>query len=144
VACDIWAPCALGAVLNATSIPELGATAVCGAANNQLAAPGDDERVAERGILYVPDFVANAGGVINISEEPAGYDVDRAMAHVTEIEQNVHRVLDRAEADGVTTAVAADRIAEDRLAAAKGPATETRRDAVAPAEPPEIATSLSA
>jgi glutamate dehydrogenase/leucine dehydrogenase len=143
--CDIWAPCALGAVLNARSIPELACSAVCGAANNQLAAPGDDERVAARGILYVPDFVANAGGVINICEEPGGYDRERAMRHVAEIEGNVHRVLDRAEADGLTTAVAADLIAEDRLAAARaGGRHEGTARAVAPAEAPEIATSLSA
>lgn len=116
---DIWAPCALGAVLNVTSIPELRAAAVCGAANNQLAADGDDERVAARGVLYVPDFVANAGGVINISEEPAGYDHDRAMRHVAQIEQTVTRVLTRADDDGITTAAAADRLAEERLAAAR-------------------------
>jgi glutamate dehydrogenase/leucine dehydrogenase len=119
VACDIWSPCALGAVLDAETIPELRCAAVCGAANNQLAGTGDDERLAERGILYVPDFVANAGGVINISEETAGYDRDRAFAHVAGIEATVERVLARADADGITTAAAADRIAEDRLAAGR-------------------------
>jgi valine dehydrogenase (NAD+) len=117
--CDIWSPCALGAVLNPTTIPELRCEAVCGAANNQLAGDGDDERLAERGILYVPDFVANAGGVINISEEPAGYDRDRAFAHVAGIEATVEAVLTRAEADGVTTAAAADHIARDRIDAAR-------------------------
>jgi glutamate dehydrogenase/leucine dehydrogenase len=119
VPCDIWAPCALGAVLNEASIPALQCAAVCGAANNQLATDGDAARVAARGVLYVPDFVANAGGVINISEEPPGYDADRAMAHVAQIEGTVTRVLERADADGVTTAAAADRLAEERLAAAK-------------------------
>jgi glutamate dehydrogenase/leucine dehydrogenase len=119
VACDIWAPCALGAVLDARTIPGLRAAAVCGAANNQLATDEDDERIAEQGVLYVPDFVANAGGVINISEEPAGYDHDRAMAHVAQIEQTVGRLLQRAHDDGITTATAADRLAEERIAAVK-------------------------
>ncbi len=70
IECDIFSPCALGAVLNAVTIPALRCAAVCGAANNQLAEEADGDRLAERGILYVPDYVANAGGVINI--RPAG------------------------------------------------------------------------
>src|SRR5690606_430576 len=91
VDCDIWSPCALGAVLSASTIPALRCLAVVGAANNQLASTDDDGRLAERGIVYVPDFVANAGGVINISEEVGGYDRDRAFAHVAGIEQTVAR-----------------------------------------------------
>ena len=114
---DIWAPCAYGAVLSEDTIPELGARVVCGAANNQLATDDDGERLAGAGVLYVPDFVANAGGVINLAEEQGGYDRDRAFKHVEEIHDNVGRVLERARADGITTAAAADRIAEGRLAA---------------------------
>ena len=74
VPCDIFSPCALGAVLNPTTIPELRCDAVVGSANNQLASPADAERLRHRGVVYAPDFVANAGGVINIAEEPHGYD----------------------------------------------------------------------
>lgn len=119
VECDIFSPCALGAVLSVETIPQLHCAAVCGAANNQLAAEGDDERIAARGIVYAPDYVANAGGVINISEETGGYDEARAFAHVTQIQQSTGRVLDRAAAEGITTARAADRLAEERIDAAK-------------------------
>jgi len=116
VACDIFSPCALGAALNATTIPELRCDAVVGSANNQLAAPADAERLRHRGIVYAPDFVANAGGVINIAEEPHGYDRQRAYDRIRTIHDTMLRVFDRAEADGTTTAAAADRLAEERIA----------------------------
>jgi valine dehydrogenase (NAD+) len=124
-ACDIFAPCALGAVLSEATIPSLGATIVCGAANNQLATPEDADRVTERGITYVPDYVANAGGVINIAEEqhPEGYSHSRAWTAVERIAVTAGRVLDRATTEGITTAAAADGIVEDRLAAAPSAAT---------------------
>jgi valine dehydrogenase (NAD+) len=123
-ACDVFAPCALGAVLSEATIPFVQAEVVCGAANNQLATPDDGRRVADRGITYVPDYVANAGGVINIAEErhPDGYDHDRAWKAVERIHETVGRVLDRAATEGITPAEAADRTAEDRLAAAQTPA----------------------
>jgi leucine dehydrogenase len=116
--CDVLAPCALGAVLSATTIPTLACAAVCGAANNQLATDDDAERLAEAGILYAPDYVVNAGGVINIAEEaaPGGYDRDRAHRRVEEIGTTVRRVFELADSLGVTTGAAADRLAEDRLA----------------------------
>jgi leucine dehydrogenase len=116
VPCDIFSPCALGAVLNAATIPELRCDAVVGSANNQLAAPADAERLRHRGIVYAPDFVANAGGVINIAEEPHGYDRQRAYDRIRTIHDTLLRVFDRAEADGTTTAAAADRLAEERIA----------------------------
>lgn len=118
---DALAPCALGGLLDERSIPTLAATVVCGAANNQLATPADADRLAAAGVLYVPDFVANAGGVINIAEEAAhrGYDRDRAFARVAGIEDTVERVLSRAAADGVTPEAAAHRLVEERLAAAR-------------------------
>ena len=117
VPCDIFSPCALGAVLNATTIPELHCDAVVGSANNQLAAEQEDaERLRQRGIVYAPDFVANAGGVINIAEEPHGYDRQRAYDRIRTIHDTLLRVFDRAEADGITTAAAADRLAEERIA----------------------------
>jgi leucine dehydrogenase len=116
VACDIFSPCALGAVLNATTIPELHCDAVVGSANNQLAELDDAERLRQRGIVYAPDFVANAGGVINIAEEPHGYDRQRAYDRIRTIHDTLLRVFDRAEADGTTTAAAADLLAEERIA----------------------------
>jgi leucine dehydrogenase len=118
--CDLFAPCALGAVLRAETIPELRCAAVCGCANNQLGDDDDGDRLAERRILYAPDYVANAGGVINIADEiaPGGYDHERAWQRVAGIEATMRGVLARAARDGVTPAEAADRVAEDRLAAA--------------------------
>jgi valine dehydrogenase (NAD+) len=121
VEADALAPCALGAVFDRLNIPGLAVDIVCGAANNQLATEDDARRLAEAGVLYVPDFVANAGGVINIADEaePGGYDRDRAFDRVTGIGDNVRRVLEQADADGITTEAAAHRIVEQRLAAAR-------------------------
>jgi glutamate dehydrogenase/leucine dehydrogenase len=116
VACDIFAPCALGAVLNAATIPELRCDAVVGSANNQLASEADAERLRHRGVVYAPDFVANAGGVINIAEEPHGYDRARAYDRIRTIHDTLLAVFARAEAEGITTAQAADRNAEERIA----------------------------
>jgi valine dehydrogenase (NAD+) len=120
IECDVFSPCALGAVLNVDTIPELRTAAVCGAANNQLAKRADADRLAARGILYVPDYVANAGGVININDEAKGLPYDRAaaLAKVAEIHQTVLEVFQIAEAKGITTAEAANHLAEDRIAAA--------------------------
>lgn len=120
VDCDVFAPCALGAVLDERTIPELRCEVVAGSANNQLATPEDDHRLAERDILYVPDYVANAGGVINIAEEPAGYDHDRAWARIAGIHDTVLAVLERARAAGIPPGEAADRHAEARIAAVTG------------------------
>jgi leucine dehydrogenase len=116
VACDIFSPCALGSVLNSTTIPELRCDAVVGSANNQLASPADAERLRHRGVVYAPDFVANAGGVVNIAEEPHGYDHTRAYERITSIHDTLLQVFDRADVDGITTAAAADRLAEERIA----------------------------
>jgi len=115
---DIVAPCALGAVLHAGTIARLRAAVVCGGANNQLATPQDGERLAARGILYVPDFVANAGGVITGSGELAGYPPEWAAARVEAIRETVSEVLSRAESAGELPHQAAERIAEQRIAAA--------------------------
>jgi leucine dehydrogenase len=117
VDCDIFSPCALGAVLNQHTIPELRCAAIVGSANNQLEREDDAELIAERGIVYAPDFVANAGGVINIAEEPHGYDRDRAYARIRGIHDTVLAIFERAEADGITTAAAANHLAEERIAA---------------------------
>ncbi len=117
VDCDIFAPCAMGGALNDRSIAELRCVAVVGCANNQLATPDDADRLAERGVVYAPDFIVNAGGVINISHElqPGGYDKQRAMDHSWRIGETLARVLDEAAGSGITTEEAAERIAEARL-----------------------------
>ncbi len=118
VDCDIFAPCALGAILNDDTIPRLKCRVVAGAANNQL---DDEERhgqeLAARDILYAPDFVINAGGLINVYNELTGnYNRDRALRMTRSIYLNMMRVFEIAGRDGVTTAVAADRLAEERIA----------------------------
>ena len=119
VECDIYAPCAMGGVLSAATIPELRCAAVVGSANNQLADAASAGLLARAGVLYAPDFVVNAGGLINIAQElaPGGYHPDLALAAVRRIFDNVTSVLQAAEVDGVTTAEAADRRAERRIAA---------------------------
>jgi glutamate dehydrogenase/leucine dehydrogenase len=117
VECDIYAPCALGGTLNRNTIPGMRCAAVVGSANNQLAVEADAVRLAERGILYAPDFVANAGGVINIAEEPHGYDQQRAYERIAHIHETLIATFERADSDGTTTAEAADRLAEERIEA---------------------------
>ena len=118
--CDVLAPCALGGVLNATTIPRLGCRAVCGSANNQLDEPADAERLADAGILYAPDYVVSAGGIINIAEELRGYDHGRATARLVAVGQTTAAVLAAAATSGITTLAAADRLADSRLTAADG------------------------
>jgi len=119
VDCDIYAPCALGGTLNDETIAELRCAAVVGSANNQLADPSGAGRLADAGVLYGPDYVVNAGGLINIAEERAvgGYHRERAAAAVRRIYETTTSVLQAAEASGSTTAAAADRVAEARIAA---------------------------
>ncbi|MEW6154074.1 MAG: Glu/Leu/Phe/Val dehydrogenase dimerization domain-containing protein [Actinomycetota bacterium] len=117
MACDIFAPCALGGLLDAVTIPRLRCAAVVGSANNQLAEPAGAKLLAEAGVLYGPDYVVNAGGLINIAEElsPRGYHPERALKAVTRVFDTTALVLRTAEAEGVTTVDAADRLAERRM-----------------------------
>ncbi|HEV8065927.1 MAG TPA: hypothetical protein VGP46_13880, partial [Acidimicrobiales bacterium] len=116
VACDIYAPCALGGALNVVTAPELACAAVCGAANNQLDTPDIEEALQARGIVYVPDYVANAGGVINIAYERNGqYDGEAAVAHVGRIYDTVKSLFDDASRSGDRLSVIADRMAEERI-----------------------------
>ncbi len=110
VACDVFAPCALGAVLNDRTIPQLAARIVCGAANNQLAEDRHGAELLKRGILYAPDYVVNAGGILNISVElsPSGYDEKRAEQRVRSIGKSLAAVLERAKREGIPTGRAAD------------------------------------
>ncbi|MET9386632.1 Glu/Leu/Phe/Val dehydrogenase dimerization domain-containing protein [Streptomyces sp. NPDC002928] len=116
---DIYAPCALGGALNDATVPALTARIVCGAANNQLAHPGVEKDLADRGILYAPDYVVNAGGVIQVADELHGFDFERCKAKAAKIFDTTLAIFARAKADGIPPAAAADRIAEQRMAEAR-------------------------
>ena len=117
---DILAPCALGGGLNDESIPKLRVELVVGAANNQLLEDRHGDLLEERGITYAPDYVVNAGGVINVYGELAGWDRTRSLRKADEIYQTILGVFEIARADGVTSHVAADRLAERRIQAVRG------------------------
>ncbi|KUM86132.1 MULTISPECIES: Leu/Phe/Val dehydrogenase [Streptomyces] len=112
---DIYAPCALGGALNDDTVPALTARIVCGAANNQLAHPGVEKDLADRGILYAPDYVVNAGGVIQVADELHGFDFERCRAKASKIYDTTLAIFARAKEDGIPPAAAADRIAEQRM-----------------------------
>ncbi|MEU7581931.1 Glu/Leu/Phe/Val dehydrogenase dimerization domain-containing protein [Streptomyces sp. NPDC041068] len=117
---DIYAPCALGGALNDETVPVLTAKVVCGAANNQLEHPGVEKDLADRSILYAPDYVVNAGGVIQVADELRGFDFDRCKAKASKIFDTTLAIFARAKEDGIPPAAAADRIAEQRMAEALG------------------------
>jgi len=120
VPCDVLAPCASGGVLNADTIPLMACRVVAGAANNQLATPEDAGRLAARGILYAPDYIANAGGVIHLAGyETLGWDDAQMAARLAGIGETLSDVFAAAERDGITTAEAADRFARSRIVAAR-------------------------
>jgi leucine dehydrogenase len=117
VKADIFAPCALGAIINDKTIPQLKVEIVAGAANNVLLEPRHGDALEERNILYAPDYVANAGGVINVYSEIAGWDAQRALRKADEIYHTILGVFDIAKNDGIPTYEAADRLAERRVKA---------------------------
>ncbi len=115
---DVFAPCALGGILTGASISQLGARIVAGAANNQLATPHDGQLLFEQGILYAPDFVINAGGVINIANEQPGYDESRAKRQTEKIANNLWQIFVRSKKLNRATSDVAEQLARERLAAA--------------------------
>jgi valine dehydrogenase (NAD+) len=112
---DVLAPCALGGTLTEPIVNALTARVVCGAANNQLAHHGVEKLLADRGIVYAPDYVVNAGGVIQVADELAGFNFERAHAATEQIFATTAKVLQIADSDGVPPSVAADRLAERRM-----------------------------
>ena len=115
--CDIFSPCALGGVLNGQTIPKLRCSIVAGGANNQLLDEKDGEELHRRGILYAPDYVINAGGIINAAAELDGeYRLEWARETVERIYETTERVIDTSRTQDLPTSVAADRLAEARLA----------------------------
>ncbi|REL29461.1 Leu/Phe/Val dehydrogenase [Thalassotalea euphylliae] len=115
VDCDIYAPCALGATINDTTIDRIKAKIIGGCANNQLAAPKHDQALVDRGILYAPDYVINAGGIINISFED-DYCPDKATQKVEEIYDTLLDVFTKAASTGKPTGMVADEIARQIIA----------------------------
>ena len=113
---DVYSPCALGGAVDEHTVDVLSATVICGGANNQLAHPGVEKLLADRGIVYAPDYLVNAGGVIQVADELNGFSFDRAKAKAAQILGTTRQILAAADADGVPPAVAADRLAERRIA----------------------------
>jgi valine dehydrogenase (NAD+) len=113
---DVYAPCALGGALDDDTVPVLQAKIVAGAANNQLAHPGVEKLLDDRGILYAPDYVVNSGGVIQVADEIHGFNFERAKQRASQIYDTTKEILQLAQSDGVPPAVAADRLAERRMA----------------------------
>jgi leucine dehydrogenase len=116
VDCDIYAPCALGAVINDQTINQIRAKVIAGAANNQLKESVHGDQIHEKGIIYAPDYVINAGGVINVADELLGYNRERALKKVETVYDTIERVIEIAKRDQIPTYKAADRMAEERIA----------------------------
>ncbi|MQA02081.1 MAG: valine dehydrogenase [Streptosporangiales bacterium] len=112
---DVYAPCALGGALDDATTHALRATVVCGAANNQLAHRGVEKQLQDRGVLYAPDYVVNAGGLVQVADEIDGFSFDRAKKRVEGIYETVASIFTVAAEEGVPPAVAADRIAQRRM-----------------------------
>jgi leucine dehydrogenase len=115
VKADIFAPCALGAIVNDDTLKVLDVDIIVGGANNQLAEPRHSREVEAKGILYGPDYLVNAGGLINVYAEIEGWPAERSKRKAGEIYNTLLRILELAEADGITTAEASDKVAEQRM-----------------------------
>ncbi|MCU9613819.1 leucine dehydrogenase [Caldibacillus lycopersici] len=115
VDCDVFSPCALGAIINDETIPQLKAKVIAGSANNQLKENKHGDILFEMGIVYAPDYVINAGGVINVADELYGYNRDRAMKKIEQIYNNLEKVFAISKRDGIPSYLAADRMAEERI-----------------------------
>jgi valine dehydrogenase (NAD+) len=112
---DVYSPNALGGALDEETVAVLPSRIVCGGANNQLATPAVAEQLRSRGILYAPDYLVNAGGVIQVEDERHGFSFARAQARAGGIFDVALRVFRVADDEGVSPAVAADRLAEERI-----------------------------
>ena len=121
VECDIYSPCARGATLNDETIPRLRCKAIAGCANNQLLEPRHARDLLARGILYAPDYVINAGGIINVSVEllPGGYDEGASLRKIDRIYEHLKQVFEISRRERIPTNEAAARLAERRLAAGR-------------------------
>jgi leucine dehydrogenase len=113
--CDIFAPCAMGGMIRDDTIPELKCAVVAGSANNQLERPEHGEALAELGIVYAPDYVLNAGGLINVADELQGYNPERAKARVESVYRTLREIFHIARDRHISTSAAADAFAEERI-----------------------------
>jgi len=112
---DVFSPCALGGAVNDENVGLLNARVVCGGANNQLAHTGIEKLLADRGVVYTPDYVVNSGGVIQVADELAGFNFERARAKAAQIFDTTKKILEMAAEEDVPPVVAADRLAERRM-----------------------------
>ncbi len=117
--CDIFAPCALGAILNATTIPQLNCKIIAGSANNQLETDKDGFDLFSRGIIYVPDYAINSGGLINVAAELDGYNHEKVLAKVSRIHTTILDVLERSKERRIPPHESANALAEQRLEEAR-------------------------
>jgi leucine dehydrogenase len=118
VACDVFAPCALGSALNRETVPRLRCRIVAGAANNQLAELTMGMALMDRGILYAPDYAINAGGLVNVAQEILGYDADKARARTLKIYDTIFEIAERARRAMTPTDIIANKMVEERLSRA--------------------------
>ena len=112
---DIFSPCALGAIINDETIPQLKAKVIAGSANNQLKESRHGQILYEKGIIYAPDYVINAGGVINVADELYGYNRERAMKRVETIYDTLMKIFEMSKEENIPTYLAANRLAEERI-----------------------------
>lgn len=119
--CDIFAPCALGGVINPETIPQLKCKVIAGGANNQLLSESDGEALHRMGIMYGPDYILNSGGIINVESEISGiYNADRAREKTERVYEIMERVISISKTEEIPSAKAADRLAEERLKSVRG------------------------
>lgn len=114
---DIYSPCAMGNEFNVDTIPKLNTNIICGAANNQLATKADGKRLFEAGILYIPDYIANAGGLISVADElhPLGYSQERVESNIKRIRNTVERIVQISAKESIPTGEVSDILAEERF-----------------------------
>jgi leucine dehydrogenase len=122
VECDIFAPCALGGAISAATVPRLRCKAIAGAANNQLESPAIGTELGRRGIFYAPDYAINAGGLINVAQEVAGYDAAKARSKATKIYDTIREIAERASKTGRPPGEISDDLAEEIIARGPQPA----------------------
>jgi len=115
VQCDVFSPCALGAILNDETIPQLKAKVIAGSANNQLKENRHGDLLHELGIIYAPDYVINAGGVINVADELYGYNKERAYKKIEQIYNSIKKIFEISKREQIPSYLAADRMAEERI-----------------------------
>ncbi len=119
VACDVFAPCALGSAINPDTVPRLRCRIVAGAANNQLAEQAMGAALMQRGIVYAPDYAINAGGLVNVAQEVVGYDAEKSRTRTLKIYDTILEIVQRARKSMTPTDIIANKMVEERLSAVR-------------------------